>query len=327
MHLRELVTTYLSTLQSQGVACLPVDDSARAILRDWILAARNGGVLPSRVVASAAHVSVPALPAAPVLQTADTPLPPATPPKSLLQELEEEDKVASAEGSSAPAEGEDESPLLFFRPGGSTPQEKWASFAALLPRWKPLRELGTLRETAVPGQGARGADIMFVGDAPGFQDEKAALPFQGEAGAKLDGMLRAMGLTRDEVYITHLVKFRPAMPRQTLNNRPPTPKEVAVSLPVLQCEVQLVQPRVIVALGVVAARGLLACGELPLAACQNLRGSFCGVPVVVSHHPSYLLRTHDVQERRRLWEEMLRVMEMSGLPISEKQRSYFLPKS
>ncbi len=314
MHLRELVNSYLHALQQQGVACLPVDDEARAILRDWMLAARRGEVAPR------AAAPLPPFPAA------DSPLPAAAVSAaavSLLEEMEAEEKAAAP----LPLPDDEEEPLPFFRPAGSTPQEQWASFAALLPRWKPLRELGTLRETAVPGQGSRRASIMFVGDAPGFADEKAALPFQGEAGAKLDGMLRAMGLSRDEVYITHLVKFRPAMPRQTLNNRPPTAKEVALSLPILSCEVQLVQPRVIVALGVVAARGLLACGELPLAACQSMRGQFCGLPVVVSHHPSYLLRTNDLQERRRLWEEMLRVMEMAGLPISEKQRSYFLPKA
>ncbi len=313
VHLRELVTTYLRTLQQQGQQSLPVDDAARAILRNWMLAARNGTPLPSPVAAEC------------VLPQALAPAASAAVPQrvSLMEEVEAE----SNEVATTPLPGDEAEPLPFFRPAGSNLQEQWASFANMLPRWKPLRELGTLRETAVPGQGARTASIMFVGDAPGVPDEKAALPFQGEAGAKLDGMLRAMGLTRDEVYITHLVKFRPAMPRQTLNNRPPTAKEVALSLPIVNCEVQLVQPRVIVALGVVAARGLLGCGELPLAACQALKGSFGGVPVVVTHHPSYLLRTSDMQERRRLWEEMLRVMDMTGLPISEKQRGYFLPKS
>ncbi len=169
---------------------------------------------------------------------------------------------------------------------------------------------------------------MFVGDAPVVQDEKLQKPFQGPAGEKLNGMLKAMGLDRRSVYITHLVKFRPGMPRQTLNNRAPSAREIALSLPVLEREVQLVAPRVIVALGVIAARALLRCGEIPLAACQALPEpkEFCGVPVVVTHHPSYLLRTSDLAERRRLWEEMLRVMEIAGLPISAKQRGYFLPK-
>ncbi len=317
--LRELVSRYLHTLKQQGVSCLSVDEEARAILRDWMLAARHGSASRQGSAPSAAPV---------VLPSQQPVVPPqgdqALPAMGLMEQIEAEDQAAAG---TIPENEDEAEPLPFFRPAGATPQEQWAGYASLLPRWKPLRELGSLRETAVPGQGSRHARIMFVGDAPGYQDERAALPFQGEAGAKLDGMLRAMGLTREEVYITHLVKFRPAMPRQTLNNRPPTAREIALSLPILHFEVQQVRPRVIVALGVVAARGVLGCGDIPLTACQNLRSEFCGVPVVVSHHPSYLLRTNDLQERRRLWEEMLRVMEIAGLPVSDKQRGYFLPKT
>ena len=319
MEARELVSQYLRTLQEQGASMLPVDDEARAILRDWMLAARNGTPLPRVPLQAAATAEVvPAAPPAPE-NAPDT----SGAPRDLMAEFTAQDADDGGLEESEASEGE---PIPFFRPAGGTPQERWAGFAELLPRWKPLRELGTLREKPVPGQGSRAASILFVGDAPGVPDERAELPFQGEAGAKLDGMLRAMGITRDEVYITHLVKFRPAMPRQTLNNRPPTPQEVQLSLPILRCEVELIQPRVIVALGVIAARGLLDCGELPLAACQGMQGSFEGVPVIVSHHPSYLLRTNDLAERRRLWEDMLRAMEMAGLPISDRQRGYFLPK-
>ena len=116
------------------------------------------------------------------------------------------------------------------------------------------------------------------------------------------------------------------MPRQTTNNRPPNEKELLFSSSIIELEVRLVQPKVIVALGVIAARGLLRMGDLPLTAYQQQHGQFCGVPVIVTHHPSYLLRTNDLTERRKLWEEMLHVMEMCGLPISEKQRGYFLKK-
>ena len=231
------------------------------------------------------------------------------------------------EPSTAAAAAEEEE-RLFFRPPGSTPDELWAQAQRLLLRWPPLRELGTLRETLVWSEGSRTADIMFVGDAPNYYDEQTGRPFCGEAGAKLDSMLKAMGLTRQQVYITHLVKFRPMVPRQTFNNRPPSRDEVRLSVPVLEFEVKLVQPKVIVALGVIAARALLGKEELPLAACQQIEHpQFCGAPVVVTHHPSYLLRTTSLAERRRLWEEMLRVMEMAQLPISAKQRGYFLPKA
>jgi DNA polymerase len=226
-----------------------------------------------------------------------------------------------------PVEEQPQEDVPFFRPGGSNAGEAWENMQRLLPTWAPLRQLGTLREKVVLPQGNRQADIVFVGDAPGYHDEKAGLPFQGEAGGKLDGMLKAMGLTREQVYLTHLVKFRPAQPRQTLNTRPPSDKELLFSRPVVDFELRLVQPRVIVALGVIAARGLLQQGNLPLAAYQERVWDYNGIPVIVTHHPSYLLRTSDLGERRRLWEEMLHVMEIAGLPINDKQRGYFLPKA
>ena len=167
---------------------------------------------------------------------------------------------------------------------------------------------------------------MFVGDAPNYYDEREGRPFRGEAGEKLNGILKAMGLTREQVYLTHLVKFRPSLPRQTTNNRAPNDKEIRFSTSVVELEARLVQPKVIVALGIIAARGLLQRGELPLSAYRQERGLFCGIPVIVTHHPSYLLRTNDLAERRALWLEMLQAMELAGLPISDKQRAFFTKK-
>ncbi|MBQ2813662.1 MAG: uracil-DNA glycosylase [Akkermansia sp.] len=304
MNLRELTIHYLHILQQQGVDSLPVDEDARVILRSWMLAAKGRGT-PLPVRGHAAVVGAPSvLPQRAVVRLDDIPEP---------------------ELPSDESRPEDDVP--FFRPGGQNPAEAWEAMQRMLPNWKPLRGLGTLRSTPVFGQGNLSADIMFVGDAVNYHDEKAGKPFQGAAGGKLDGMLKAMGLTREQVYITHLVKFRPEQPRQTLNTRPPTEKEIRFSAPVLDFEIGLVQPRVIVALGVIAARGILQRGNLPLAAYQQEHGSYNGIPVVVTHHPSYLLRTSDLSERRRLWEEMLYVMETAGLPISDKQRGYFLPKN
>lgn len=317
MDARGLVVNFLHTLQAQGVVTLPVDDDARHILREWMLAAKRGLKAPLRQQASmaaAAPLSVPAATA------------PATQPPPAAKA---EDDTVSELREGIPdltQETQEEEWELFFRPGGATAEEVWQNAERMLRRWEPLQKLGTLRSDLVFGTGDRRAAVMFVGDAPGYQDEKEGAPFRGEAGGKLDGMLKAMGLTRDAVYLTHLVKFRPAQPRQTINTRPPNEKEVKTSLPVLEWEVRTVQPRVVVALGVIAARALLGGGNLPLSAYQERRGQFNGIPVVVTHHPSYLLRTSDLTERRRLWEEMLRVMEMAGLPISAKQRGYFLKK-
>ena len=315
MHLRGLVLDYLHTLQARGVQRLAVDDEARGVLREWMLAARRGGVRPLPVPAAVPPAAAGAAVAAGPPQQAAEDAPVAVKLDVNLDEpLPEEPQVQEEE-------------IPFFRPGGSNAAEAWENMRRLLPNWAPLRQLGTLRDKLIMPQGSRTADIAFVGDAPGYQDEKAGLPFQGEAGGKLDGMLKAMGLTREQVYLTQLLKFRPAQPRQTLNTRPPSDKELLISRPVVDFEMALVQPRVIVALGVIAARGLLQQGNLPLAAYQERVWDYNGIPVVVTHHPSYLLRTSDLGERRRLWEEMLRVMEMAGLPINDKQRGYFLPKA
>lgn len=303
MNLRDMTVRYLHTLQQQGVSRLSVDEEARAILRSWMLAAKNG--TPIRRVEPSSPTPV-----------AEEPAPR---PQVLLDDMPEPQLPVD---EMAP---EDDVP--FFRPGGQNAEEAWDAMQRMLPNWKPLRELKSLRSVPVFGRGSRTADIMFVGDAVNYHDEKAGLPFQGASGGKLDGMLKAMGLTREQVYITHLVKFRPEQPRQTLNTRPPSEKEIRFSVPVLDFEIGLIRPKVIVALGVIAARGILQRGNLPLAAYQQEHGTYQGIPVVVTHHPSYLLRTSDLSERRRLWEEMLYVMETAGLPISDKQRGYFLQKN
>lgn len=322
----ELVVDYLRALQAQGVDRLPVEESARAILREWMLAARRGGRHSSP---PAVQGGMPPSPIAVVPQGVPSPAATQGEPPAAQDAASIANYLRAAVHEESPPEQQEhqeEDNIPFFRPGGSNADEVWANFERMLPTWRPLRELGTLRSTYVPPMGNRNADIMFVGDAPTYPDESERRTFAGAAGDKLDGMLKAMGLSREQVYITHLVKFRPGMPRQTTNNRPPSEREMLFSRSVVELEARLVQPKVIVALGVIAARGLLQQGELPLAAYQQQGGVFCGVPVVVSHHPSYLLRTNDITERRRLWEEMLRVMEMTGLPISEKQRGYFLKR-
>lgn len=311
----ELVVRYLQTLQAQGQQSLPLDQEARAILRQWMRAAKS-------------NRNSSGSPASPFQQS---PLPSSKGQEdSPSWEKEENIQVDSLREvlnkPPLPTSPQEEENIPYFRPGGHTPEEIWNNFERLLPNWAPLLSLGTLRSKAVPGEGNRHADIMLIGDAPNFYDERAGRPFQGEAGGKLDGMLKAMGLSREQVYITHFVKFRPALPHQTTNNRAPNEKELLFSGSITELEIKLVQPRVIVALGIIAARGLLRLGEMPLSAYQQRKHQYQGIPVVVTHHPSYLLRTNDIAERRRLWEGMLQVMEIAHLPISDKQRGYFLKK-
>jgi DNA polymerase len=210
--------------------------------------------------------------------------------------------------------------------GGTTKAERLASLRKQAENWAPARSLGTLRETMVFATGNPDARLMLVGEAPGHEEERKREPFVGPAGQKLTDILKAMGLAREEVYISNIVKFRPATPRQTTNNRKPSPEEMAACLPFIRAEVEIIRPECIIALGGTAAEGLLGSA----ASVGSLRGSwheFDGIPLRVTYHPSYLLRSQaDLATKRQVWEDMLAVMEKLRMEISEKQRGFFLPK-
>jgi uracil-DNA glycosylase family 4 len=174
------------------------------------------------------------------------------------------------------------------------------------------------------GVGSADADIFFIGEAPGEDEDKQGEPFVGKAGQLLTKMIGAMGLSREEVYIGNIVKYRPDMPEGSRGNRKPTPEEMALCLPILLEQIQIIQPRVMVALGATAVEGLF---HLSRAGITSLRGTwkqFREIPVMPTFHPAYLLRNQSLSEKRKVWEDLLQVMERTGMPISEKQRNYFL---
>ncbi len=209
---------------------------------------------------------------------------------------------------------------------GSTRSEQLASLRRQAETWAPARALGTLRETMVFATGNPEARILLVGEAPGHQEEKEGEPFVGPAGQKLNDILKAMGLARAEVYISNIVKFRPATPRQTTNNRMPSPEEIAACLPFVRAEIDIVKPACIIALGGTAAEGLLGLAGT-VAAMRGTWHNLDGTPVRVTYHPSYLLQSGGANNlKRQVWEDMLAVMEKLALPVSDKQRGYFLPK-
>jgi len=217
-------------------------------------------------------------------------------------------------------------PVAEISVSGSSAAEKIESLKQQASNWAPAKVLGTLRETMVFSTGNPEAELMLVGEAPGYQEERQQEPFVGPAGQKLDGILKAMGLERGEVYISNIVKFRPAMPKQTTNNRKPTPEEMASCMSFVREEVRIVKPKCIVALGATAAEGLLGL----TGAVGKMRDSwheFEGIPAKVTYHPAYLLHGNaGLKDKRMIWEDMLAVMERLGLEISEKQRGFFLPK-
>ncbi len=183
----------------------------------------------------------------------------------------------------------------------------------------------------VLGVGTLEAKLFFCGDAPGPEEAEQGEPFVGAAGQLLTKMIKAMGLDRGQVYIGSLMNWRPEMPTpegmDQIGNRPPTPEELGYCLPHLRAQLEIVQPAVIVALGATAAVGLLGAGSFK--ALGEVRGrwhTFAGRPVMVTYHPSYLLRNNSNRAKRTVWEDLLLVMERAQVPISDKQRNFFLER-
>jgi uracil-DNA glycosylase family 4 len=206
-------------------------------------------------------------------------------------------------------------------------------------RWNTLREFvlnhpvcrAHVRpdKQVVLGVGSLDAKIFFCGEAPGAEEEMQGEPFVGPAGQLLTKMIQTMGLKREEVYIGNIMNWRPEMPvagnGEQYGNRPPTPEEMAFCLPFLKAQLEIVRPELIVALGKTAAEGLLGAGTFR--ALGDVRGrwhEFAGVPLMVTYHPSYILRNPTNRSKRLIWEDLLKVMERAGLSVSAKQRSYFL---
>ena len=206
-------------------------------------------------------------------------------------------------------------------------------------RWQALKQMvendpvcrAKLRpgKKAVLGVGSLEASIFFVGEAPGAEEEVQGEPFVGPAGQLLTRMIAGMGLSRPEVYIGNIMNWRPDLPvgpdGVQSGNRPPTDAEMAHCLPYLRAQLDIVGPSLIVALGATAAKGLL--GPKSFGALGEVRGKwhdFGSRPLMVTYHPSYILRNPTNRTKRLIWEDLLKVMERAKLPISDKQRGFFL---
>ncbi|MBU6513520.1 MAG: uracil-DNA glycosylase, partial [Betaproteobacteria bacterium] len=176
--------------------------------------------------------------------------------------------------------------------------------------WEPLQafthdcracKLGSMRHHAVFGVGHPQARVMVVGEAPGAEEDRIGEPFVGAAGKLLDNMLRACGLSRAgedpvrTVYIANVIKCRPP------GNRNPEPDEIEQCLPILQRQIELVRPRLLLALGRFAAQALTGSAE-PIGRLRQRAWDWHGTPLVVSYHPAYLLRTP--QDKAKAWADL-----------------------
>ncbi len=181
------------------------------------------------------------------------------------------------------------------------------------------------RTQVVFGVGNPEAEVMFVGEAPGEDEDLQGEPFVGQAGQLLTKIIVAMGFSRGDVYIANVLKCRPDLPAGESGNRKPKPAEMQTCLPYLRQQIDIIQPRALVALGATAMAGLLGADE-PMAKLRGRWHDFHGIPLMATYHPAYLLRNQSLTEKRKVWEDMLLVLERLEKTISEKQRGYFLSK-
>jgi DNA polymerase len=244
-----------------------------------------------------AGTEVPAVPAIPAARPATVPsVRPPTPVPAVTQASPRPDTVLE------PAPGADVSSL------------GWETLESAIRACRQC-DLCQRRQQAVPGMGDRAPEWLIVGEAPGEEEDRQGLPFVGRAGQLLDRMLAAMDLSREQnVYIANVIKCRPP------HNRNPDPAEIAQCTPYLLRQVQLLQPKVILAMGRFAAHTLLAQGgrfdagalqQMPLG---KLRGQVHEVtlagltlPVVVTYHPAYLLRSP--AEKAKAWADLCLAMD------------------
>lgn len=166
--------------------------------------------------------------------------------------------------------------------------------------------LSRSRRRIVFGEGNPSAEILFVGEAPGSEEDQTGRPFVGKAGQLLNQIVeKGMGLTRSEVYICNVLKCRPPL------NRTPREEEVGVCLPFLKRQIDAIRPRVIISLGLPAAQALLGVKK-PM---HQLRGTWMayqGIPVMPTYHPAYVLRNYTVPIRRQVWQDVLQAVEFLG---------------
>jgi uracil-DNA glycosylase family 4 len=287
------ITEELRRLKASGVSTISVSDEGLAALRKSI-ERRPPPPAPKAALPRAVPASAPV----PVPTPAAAPAPAAPPP-----------------------------PTVVLPPGDK--QTQWEALRQVVLEDPYCKSKVRPGKKVVLGVGSLDAAIMFVGEAPGAEEEIQGEPFVGPAGQLLNKMISAMALSREEVYIGNIMNWRPDLPAgadgvQT-GNRPPTESEMAHCLPYLRAQIEIVKPKLLVALGATAAKGLLGHGTF--GALGEVRGrwhEFGGRPLMITYHPSYVLRNPINRTKRLIWEDLLKVMERANLAVTDKQRNYFL---
>lgn len=306
------ITEELQRLKAAGVRSVPVTEEGLRNLRAQIAARRKA--LPATDKPAVQPAAEPAPPTREQVRSTYAPAPTLSPKPA---------SPAVTEPALPPA------PVVKLPEGDKA--VRWAALRAMVLGDAVCQSHVRPGKQVVFGVGSIDARIMFVGEAPGAEEEVQGEPFVGPAGQLLTKMIQGMGLKREEVYIGNIMNWRPELPgggaQGQVGNRPPTEMEMRYCLPYLRAQIEVVNPVLLVALGKTAAEGLL--GFHTFKALGEVRGrwhEFAGRPLMVTYHPSYILREPTNRKKRMIWEDLLQVMARAELAISDKQRGYFLGK-
>jgi DNA polymerase len=301
----EILMLELRRLRSEGVESVPVGPEAETALRE-LLARARGRPAPAGPEAAAGS---------PVAPMGVEGKPAESSPVQAKVAVPARKAPSQAEAMPPPPEVE--------VPSTGTREERWAALRAALEACPEARRRRPAGSPAHVGHGSTQPDILFVGEHPDEHEEGSGDPMSGPAGALMGKAIRAMGLSLDRVHLAPVIRWRPLLPSR-LGTRPPSAAEIAYCLPYLRAQVQVLAPRVVVAMGNVPLNALAGAGQ-PLRITQE-RGVWreaLGVPLLPTYLPSYLLRNPSSKVKREFWEDLLAVMERLGLPISERQRGFY----
>ncbi len=202
-----------------------------------------------------------------------------------------------------------EAPPPAARPTSPAAADPREVYRRLLEELRVCRKcpLAATRKNTVPGEGGNRRRVLFIGEGPGQEEDLSGRPFVGRSGKLLDKILASVSLGREDIYITNIVKCRPP------GNRDPVPDEVIACWPYLETQIKILRPRLIVTLGLPAARTLLESTE----SLGRLRGRFHdyrGIPLLAAYHPAYLLRSYTVENRKKAWEDIKMVRDFLAGP-------------
>ena len=301
----EAVIEELKRLKSEGVKSVFVAEDTLDELRDALKLPEQSSTLPQEALTDAQDSSGLA--------------------SGQLLEARPVKKTARSNSNKKDMAGQIPDPTVFKIPSGDK-KSRWNWLRERVLNCPECNRHLKPDKKVVFGVGNIEADIFFCGEAPGADEEIQGEPFVGRAGKLLNKIIEAMGLRREEVYIGNIMNWRPETTGPT-GNRPPTREEINFCLPYLMAQLEVVAPGVIVALGATAAKGLLGVeGERTMRELHGHWREFQGVPLMITYHPSYLLHNNSLRAKRMVWEDMLLVMEKTGMLISGKQREFFTNK-